>query len=104
MGGGAAAQAAVEAKEGQIDRLVLLAHSPVSRPEKIKGNKLFIVSDGDRSKRSVLQQYEAAADPKKLVIIPGDAHAQHIFKTKYSEQLIDHILTGLASAKAKAQP
>ncbi len=104
MGGGAAAQAAVKAKEGQIDRLVLLAHSPVSRPEKMTGNKLFIVSNGDSSKRSVQQQYETAADPKKLVIMPGDAHAQHIFKTKYSKQLMDHILTGLGSAEAKAQP
>lgn len=101
MGGGAAAEAAVEAKEGDIDRLVLLAHSPVSRPEKMKGNKLFIVSEGDGSKRSVQQQYEAAADPKKLIIMPGDAHAQHIFRTRYSEELMNHILAGLGSTEAK---
>ena len=101
MGGGAAAEAAVEAKEGDIDRLVLLAHSPVSRPEKMKGNKLFIVSEGDGSKRSVQRQHEAAAEPKKLVIMPGDAHAQHIFRTKHAEELMNHIFAGLGSTEAK---
>jgi pimeloyl-ACP methyl ester carboxylesterase len=47
LGGGAAAQAAVEAPPGAIDRLVLLAHMPIARPEKIQGRKLFVVSRGD---------------------------------------------------------
>ena len=87
MGGGAAAQAAVESKEGEIDRLILLAHSPVSRPQDLKGNKLFIVSDGDGSKRSVTQQHKAAPRPKELVVLEGRAHAQHIFRTGQAEQL-----------------
>jgi hypothetical protein len=32
--GGAAAQAAVDANEGAIDRVVLLAHMPIATPEK----------------------------------------------------------------------
>ena len=71
MGGGAAAQAAAESKEGEIDLLILLAHSPIHRPQDLKGNKLFIVSIGDGLSRSVKQQYEAAPKPKKLVVLEG---------------------------------
>ena len=42
MGGGAAARAAVEAEPGAIDRLVLLAHSPIDDPAAMQGDKLFI--------------------------------------------------------------
>ncbi len=97
MGGGAAARAAVESNAGDIDRLILLAHSPTSRPEKLKGRKLFIVSRGDGSRRSVERQYAAAAEPKKLVILDGNAHAQHIFRTQQGEELMKHMINWLNS-------
>ena len=65
------AQAAAESKEGEIDLLILLAHSPIHRPQDLIGNKLFIVSIGDELSRSVKQQYEAAPKPKKLVVLEG---------------------------------
>src|SRR6185503_9257115 len=34
FGGGASAEATVEAKAGEIERLVLLAHSPIDKPER----------------------------------------------------------------------
>ena len=92
MGGGASAQASVEAKEGEIDHLILLAHAPIRRPQDLKGNKLFIVSKGDRLSASVKQQYEAAPEPKKLVILDGNAHAQHIFRTDQADKLTNLIL------------
>jgi pimeloyl-ACP methyl ester carboxylesterase len=95
MGGRAAAQAAVEAKDGEIDRLILLAHAPIQQPEKIKGTKLFIVAQGDRLSRSVREQYEAAPQPKKLVVLDGDAHAQHIFRSPQAEELTRHIVDWL---------
>ena len=95
MGGGAAARAAVEAKEGDIDQLILLAHAPIRRPQDLKGDKLFIVSDGDGLRRSVQQQYEAAPEPKRLVVLPGHAHAQHIFKTGRAGELMKLIVGSL---------
>jgi pimeloyl-ACP methyl ester carboxylesterase len=47
LGGGAAAQASVEAGAGEIDRIVLLAHAPIAAPERMKGEKLFIVARDD---------------------------------------------------------
>ena len=95
MGGGASAEAAVVSKNGQIDRLILLAAPPIRTPEKLKGNKLFIVSKGDRLLSRVKQQFEIAPEPKKLVILEGNAHAQHIFKTGQSDKLTQLIVDWL---------
>jgi pimeloyl-ACP methyl ester carboxylesterase len=46
FGGGAAAQAVVEAPRGTIDRLVLLAHSAIAEPECLFVRKLFITARG----------------------------------------------------------
>lgn len=99
MGGGAAARAAVEAKPEQVDRLILLAHSSVSKPEKLKGKKLFIVSRGDGIRGAVQKQYEKAPKPKELLILDGSAHAQHIFRTSQAQTLQDAIVDFLSDAK-----
>ena len=97
FGGGAAAKAAVEAAPGEIDRLILLAHSPIEQPERMKGRKLFITTRGDFSGGGVLRlpsirdQYEKSAEPKELVILEGSAHAQHIFGTEQGERLMREI-------------
>ncbi len=102
FGGWAAAQAAVEAKEGEIDRIVLLAASAIDEPERMKGRKLFITTRDDFSGSGVLRlpeirdQYERAPDPKQLVILEGAAHAQHIFETDQGERLMDEILRFLS--------
>src|SRR6266700_8102847 len=47
MGGDAAEGALGEARPGEIDRVVLLAHGAYGPPERLKGRKLFIVSRDD---------------------------------------------------------
>lgn len=98
FGGWAAALASIAAKPGEIDRLVLLAASPVDNPEKIKGRKLFIVArddtEGDSTVRLtyIRQQYERASPPKQLIILDGAAHAQFLFQTNQAERLMHEIL------------
>jgi len=102
MGGSAAAQAAVEAAPGEIDRIVLLAHGAIDEPERMKGRKLFITSRGDLNSRGVprlekiREQYERAPDPKELLILEGSAHAQFIFETEQGERLMREILRFLS--------
>lgn len=96
MGGGAAARAAVEAEPGAIDRLVLLAHSPIDDPAAMQGDKLFIATEGDRL-AARRRQFDQASEPKKWVVLDGSSHAQHIFKTPQAEELMEHILDWLAS-------
>jgi hypothetical protein len=60
---------------------VLLAAAPPFDPGKLKGRKLFIVSRGDGIAEGIRKAYEQAAEPKRLVLLEGDAHAQHLFAT-----------------------
>jgi esterase/lipase len=103
LGGGAAAQASVDAKDGEIDRLVLLAHTPIAAPEKMKGRKLFIVSRGDLGSgdiprlAGIRDQYDKAPGPKELIVLEGSAHAQFIFDTPEGDRLMREILRFLTA-------
>lgn len=101
FGGWAAAQASVESKAGEIDRLVLLAASPVDEPQKIKGRKLFIVARDDASADGprlpgIQQEYDKTPEPKKLIILDGSAHAQFLFETAQGERVMREILRFLS--------
>ncbi len=91
MGGGAVGEAVTMIAPGEIDRVVLLAATGIEAPEKMSGNKLFVVSAGDASVEDVRDQFNRAPEPKKLVVLPGDAHAQHIFKTQQANLLTETI-------------
>ncbi len=103
MGGDAAEGALAEAKPGEIDRVVLLAHGAYGPPERLKGRKLFIVSrddlgSGDQPRLAKIRaQYEKAPDPKELVILEGSAHAEFIFQTDQGERLMREILRFLTA-------
>jgi pimeloyl-ACP methyl ester carboxylesterase len=103
MGGDAAEGAVGEAKPGEIDRVVLLAHGAYGPPERLKSRKLFIVSrddlgSGDEPRLPKIRaQYAKAPDPKELVILEGSAHAQFIFQTDQGERLMQEILRFLTA-------
>lgn len=98
FGGGAAAEASVLAEEGEIDALVLLAHSSIDEPNSMKGRKLFLVARDDvrgggiSRLDEVRAQYEAAPQPKELVVIEGAAHAQFLFDTEHGNDVLRHIV------------
>ncbi|MGE3525183.1 MAG: alpha/beta hydrolase [Gemmatimonadales bacterium] len=98
MGGGAAAEAAVEARPGEIDGLVLLAHSAIDHPERMQGRKFFIVARGDTFANGrprltrIREQYEKAPGPKRLLVLDGSAHAQYVFDTAEGETTMSEIV------------
>jgi len=102
MGGGAAADASIEAEPGEIDRLVLLGSTGGSEPQRLKGRKLFIVSrddlgPGDEPRLPRIRaDYAKAPEPKELIILDGSAHAQFIFQTEQGERLMREILRFLS--------
>jgi pimeloyl-ACP methyl ester carboxylesterase len=96
MGGVAAARAAVAAKPGEIDWLVLLSPPDVATPEQLKGRLLFVASSDEPLAERVRQSYQRAPEPKRLVLLPGDAHAQHIFATAQADRLRTTIVDFLA--------
>ena len=102
LGGGAAAQATIEAEAGEIDRIVLLAHMLIGEPERMKGRKLFVVARNDLSGSGkprldgIRVQFERAPEPKKMVILEGSAHAQFLFETDQGQRLLEEILRFLS--------
>lgn len=92
MGGGAAAEAAIQSAPGEIDKLILLSAVPVKYPEQLKGKLLFIAGRSESLASVVKNQYQRAPDPKKLTLIKTNAHAQHIFKTDQAEKLNQAII------------
>jgi pimeloyl-ACP methyl ester carboxylesterase len=96
MGGGAVAEAAARAKAGDIDRLVLLAPAPIAHPEALKGPKLLIMSNDEPAAARLRDDFAKLPDPKRLVVLPGTAHAQHVFRTDQSAALTTAIVEFLA--------
>ena len=98
IGGWAAAEASIAADSSEIDALVLLAASPVDRPERIKGAKLFITTRDDTNGSGryrlnwIREQFAQTSDPKELVVLDGAAHAQFIFETPQGDTLMREII------------
>lgn len=97
MGGGAVARATLEAPKGTFDRVILLAAAPIADPERMVADSfLFVVSREERLLPKVEEQFERTPEPKRLEILEGDAHAQHVFRTDQGEALTQLILDALA--------
>jgi len=97
LGGGAAAQAAIDGPPDAINRLVLIAHMSIDAPDKLRVPALFIVARDDASGSGprlpgIRAQYDKAAGPKELVVLEGAAHAQFIFDTPEGDRLLREIV------------
>jgi pimeloyl-ACP methyl ester carboxylesterase len=103
MGGGAAGDASIESKPGEIEKVVFLGSAPNEPAEKLKSASLFIVaredSSGDGARRlpGIQKQYGRAPQPKQLIILEGSAHAQYLFQTDQGGRVMQEILRFLAA-------
>jgi len=102
MGGGAAGDASIASRPGEIDRVVFLGSAPNGPGEKLKSRSLFIVARDDASADGprlpgIQAQYEKAPEPKQLIILDGSAHAQYLFQTDQGERVMREILRFLTA-------
>jgi pimeloyl-ACP methyl ester carboxylesterase len=102
MGGGAAGDASIRSKPGEIDRLVLLGAAPNDLADKLKSAILYIVARDDASDDGprlpkIREQYDRSPQPKKLIVLDGSAHAQWLFQTDQSERVMREILSFLSA-------
>lgn len=103
MGGNLAEEALRLAQPGEIDRVVFLAHGAYGPPQALKVRKLFAVARNDMGPGNVARltriqaQYDQALDPKELLVLEGDAHAQFLFDTDQGGRLIAEIIRFLAA-------
>jgi pimeloyl-ACP methyl ester carboxylesterase len=102
MGVGAAGDASVASRPGEIDRLVFLGEVMDGPVEKVKSPTLFIVARNDANSGGprllrIQAQYEKAPEPKKLIILEGSAHAQFLFQTDQAERVMREIVEFLTA-------
>jgi pimeloyl-ACP methyl ester carboxylesterase len=102
MGGGAAGDASIASRPGEIDRVVFLGAAPNGPADKLKSSTLFIVARDDASGDGprlpgIREQYKKAPEPKKLIILDGSAHAQFLFQTNQGERVMREILRFLSA-------
>jgi len=102
MGGGAAADASIASKPGEIDRIVFLGSAPYGQADKLKSASLFIVARDDTSGDGprlpgIQAQFDKAPQPKQLIILDGSAHAQYLFATDQGERVMREILRFLTA-------
>jgi DNA segregation ATPase FtsK/SpoIIIE-like protein len=98
MGGNLAEEAFRVSKPGEIDRIVFLAHGAFGPPQALKVKKFFVVAKDDMGPGNVPRlnriqiQYDQSPDPKELLVLDGDAHAQFLFETNQADRLLQAIL------------
>lgn len=100
LGGGAAARATI-ASPGAIDRLILLGSTPHDPAQRLTVRKLYIATRDDASGAGprlpgLQAHFDAAPQPKELILLEGDAHAQFMFDTDLAERVMRDILRFLA--------
>jgi len=109
MGGDAAGDAVAQSKQGEIDKLVLIASEGGDSPRRLTVEKLFVVCREDKNSEGlrlpkILAAYEEAPGPKKLKILEGEAHAQFIFETDQGPQLMSELLDFLSTLGESPAP
>ena len=74
-----------------ITKAVLLAPAGGPAITSTATDKLFVVSENERMFSGIMTIYKASTEPKQIKIYSGNTHAQHLFKTDVSEELIELI-------------
>jgi alpha-beta hydrolase superfamily lysophospholipase len=90
--GGAAVLLALDENTLPIQKAVLMAPAGGPAIRSTVTEKLFIVSENERMFSRVMAIHAASAEPKQVQVYPGNAHAQHMFKTDVRDELIERIM------------
>jgi len=96
MGGSAAGAAVIASPRGWVHRLILLAAAPDGDAARLNCPTLFIVARDDANAEGprlpgIRAAYARAPRPKRLVIVPGTAHAQFLFETNQRARVMREI-------------
>jgi len=102
FGGAATGDASIHSKPGEIDRIVFLGAAPNLPADQLKSRTLFIVARDDANDDGprlpgIRDQYLKAPEPKELIVLDGDAHAQFLFQTDQADRVMDEIFRFLSA-------
>lgn len=91
VGGSMGARAILEAlpriPQGDVDAVVALSPTGGSDPRGYHGSLLFVASQEEGLVQGLVEDLARAPEPKRLVLLPGTAHAQNIFATPHGLEL-----------------
>jgi hypothetical protein len=105
FGAGAGSDAAIAAEPGEINRLVALGGLRGNRPtEKINVPLLVIITREDANAAGfrlpgIQTDFDKVPAKKRLLILEGSAHAQFMFDTPQSGEIIAIIVKFLSKGK-----
>lgn len=107
LGGSMGARAALEAlpriPRGELDAVIALSPTGGSDPRQYHGSLLFIATQGEALVGDLQRDLAQAPEPKRLLILPGSAHAQNIFATPQGPELERAVLEFLEARRASPQ-
>jgi pimeloyl-ACP methyl ester carboxylesterase len=106
FGGGAALDASIASRPGEINGLVLLAADWNGPAERINVPLLVVVAQNDSNDEGlrlprIRAWFENAPQPKKLLVLEGSAHAQFVFQTDQSDLVMREVLQFLSANQNK---
>jgi alpha-beta hydrolase superfamily lysophospholipase len=104
LGGGAAADASIASRPGEIDGLILLAAEPSGPADQIKAPLLIIVARDDANDEGlrlprIRAWFDKAPQPKELIVLDGSAHAQFLFQTDQADRVMKEVLRFLSDTE-----
>lgn len=85
--GGAAVLNALPNNTIKLNKIVLMAPAGGPPVNLDKTEKLFIVSKNENMYKNVKSLFENSSEPKTIIELKGNTHAQHLFKTKYADKI-----------------
>lgn len=92
MGGAAVLEALDRMDEATITKAILLAPAGGPPIQSSSIDKLIVVSKSEGLYNRVKTIYDTSTEPKALKEYEGSAHAQHMFKEDYAEELTELIV------------
>lgn len=97
MGAAAITRALAHSPGSQVSKIILLAPAGGDPVKSDRIQKLFVVSSGDSFYPTVESLYASSSEPKILKVYSGSAHAQHMFKADFKEELLQLMVEFLQS-------
>ena len=86
--GGAAVLSALSLVKAPVNKVILLAPAGGPPINSTHTDKFFVVSKKEGLYDRVKEIYKNSADPKQIKEYAGSAHAQHMFKEDYADDLV----------------
>jgi alpha-beta hydrolase superfamily lysophospholipase len=99
--GGAAVLSALTLVKKPVNKVVLLAPAGGPAIKSAKTDKLFVISKDEGLYDRVTTIYLESAEPKKIKEYAGSAHAQHMFKEGYANELVTIIMDFISGSQGQ---